>query len=743
MAQGAAACRAKAIWPGAIGLVQQGLAEFPRDTRLTQLLSTLQKARTDAEEVRSTRGSIAPQPDPSHVASVTETVFIPAPVARVPVPPPPAAVEETVVNPPPPNPPVVAPAPPPRPPAAAAPPVKPLPPAGAPAPPRKGPPKRSLGLIAAGMAAVILVIIGSTMLLTRSKKPATQAVPAPVLAPPVAVEESVNSTLRVFADVEAGKYTLDGGDPADLQDGQVSLDTVPPGPHTLKIKGAREEATIAFHTAQGAAPAIDSVSAKELLAVTVTSMGDKATVHASSGSAKIGVDGKPAGEAGAAGLDLTGLSQGNHQLTLGEGKDFRSMVLSMGKAPMLPAFLKSDRNVGTLVVVTGEDGVQVFLDGKPYRRQTQRGQMRIPNLDVKDYTVRVAKDGFAEASEQRASLRKGEEIKLEFQLKPIPKMASLAIQGAIPGSQVLLDQNVIGTVQDDGSFTASSVPPGEHAIELRKDSYKPRKIDKLFEASQTVQLAAADVTPEKLTGTLKLNVEPAEARITIAREGEAPRVVTDTLLSLPDGTYTLSARAANYQDGTYTVSLVSGDTKTLEISLPRALPKTSRTAGGMGDWDLAGAWKLENGWYVRKGGDFIGYKPASTTGKFVFTVEQRHGKRLQWLAARTDNKNYVLFEVDKRTFYRKQVVGGKETQLQKVPLPAQKDKALTIEITIDNGSIIHRLYDGTKWIVLDDWEEPGRAFGNGKFGLNIPRQRRDGAFEFQLRSKITGVGCGP
>ena len=39
---------------------------------------------------------------------------------------------------------------------------------------------------------------------------------------------------------------------------------------------------------------------------------------------------------------------------------------------------------------------------------------------------------------------------------------------------------------------------------------------------------------------------------------------------------------------------------------------------------------------MRKGGDFIGFKPASTNGTFVFTIEQRHGKRMQWVAARAE-----------------------------------------------------------------------------------------------------------
>jgi serine/threonine-protein kinase len=728
---------------GALNLVEQGLAEFPRDTRLTQLRATLQKACAEVEAVRATRSGTAAAPGPGPAAgTATETVLSPAPSAPLPGSAlPVSAAAETSIAPPqqatgaaaagpaegtaaPPLPPSA----PPTPTATSSrPPAQPAQPAGGARPPatlpRSSPPsKLPLGLIAAGMGAVLLLVGGGVVLVTRSKKAptpaATPVLQAPTPAPAPVVEPPVNSTLRVFADVEGGEYTLDDRPPAGLQDGQISLDNVPSGTHTLKIKGSREGATIVFRTAQGAAPSIDSLSARELLAVTVTSIGGNAKLQSSSGPAKVGVDGKPAGVVAAGGLDLTGLSEGNHELTVGEGQDLRSMVLGVGTVPMLTAFLKSDRNVGTLVIVTGEDGVKVFLDGKPYRQQTQRGQLRIPNLGVKDYTVRIAKDGFMDTAEQHASLRKGEEFKLEFQLKPVPKVASLAIQGAIPGSQVLLDQAAIGIVQDDGSFTASSVPPGEHAVELRKEAYRPKKIEKHFEASQTVQLAGADVALEKLPGTLKLNISPTDAQITIARQGEAPRPVTGAVLSLPEGTYTLSARAPNYQEKTYTAALGAGDTKTLDIALAKSAAKTA--GGDMTNWDTSGTWKQEGGWYVLRGGDFIGYKPATTNGTFVFTIEQRHGKRMQWVAARTDGKNYVLFQIDRKNFYRAQVVNGKETLLKKIPLPAQKQNTYTIEMDVDDGSIVNKLHDGSNWIVLDKWEEPNHAFGNGKFGFYVP-----------------------
>jgi len=722
---------------GAVKLIDQGMAEFPRDTRLNQLRATLQKARADLEELRATRNATAMTAH-AEPAPATETVWSPPAGAAVPQPPVTSpAVAETVAQPPlpaaaapsaqtSPAPPAMSPVPTPAAPAPAlAPPAQPV---RVPAPPLPAAAtgatklerrKLPLWLIASGMFVMLLLLGEGVALLTRAKHPPAQTaapvIPAPAPPPAPVVEPPVNSTLRVFADVESGEYTLDDRPPAGLQDGQIFLDNIPPGEHTLKIKGTREGAAITFHTAQGAPPAMDSVSARELLAVTVASMGGNAKVQSSSGSAKVGLDGKPAGVVGPGGLELNGLSDGNHELTVGEGKDLRSMVLGIGTAPMLTAFLKSDRNVGTLVIITGEDGVKVFLDGKLYRQQTQRGQLRIPNLGVKDYAVRVVKDGFLDTAEQHAALRKGEEFKLSFQLKPVPKVASLALQGAIPGSQVLLDQSAIGIVQDDGTFTASSVAPGEHTVELRKEAYKPRKIERRFEASQTVQLAAADVALEKLPGTLKLSISPADAQVTIARQGETPRPVTGTVLTLAEGAYTLSAHAANYQDRTYTASLAAGENRTLEIALVKAAAK----GGDMTNWDAPG-WKQEAGWYVAKGGDFIGFKPPATNGAFVFTVDLRHGRRAQWVAARTDASNFILFQLDRKNFYRAQVVNGKETQLKKVSLSAQKQSTFTIEMDVDTGSIQNKLRDGANWIVLDRWEEANRAFGGGRFGFYVP-----------------------
>ena len=46
---------------------------------------------------------------------------------------------------------------------------------------------------------------------------------------------------------------------------------------------------------------------------------------------------------------------------LGEGKDQKNVKENFGPAPMLTAFLKSDLNIGTVIVSTGEDDVTVLL----------------------------------------------------------------------------------------------------------------------------------------------------------------------------------------------------------------------------------------------------------------------------------------------------------------------------------------------------------------------------------------------
>src|SRR5208337_2489693 len=149
--------------------------------------------------------------------------------------------------------------------------------------------------------------------------------------------------------------------------------------------------------------------------------------------------------------------------TAGAGK----VTLKVSPKDQPPA--ESGRILGTLIVVAGQDDARVFLNGELQRQLTQAGQLRLPNLELKDYVVQVSKSGFQDPPQQKIGIRKGEESRLIFHLQPQPRLASLTIQGGAPGTTVLVDQTLVGTIQRDGTLSVTTVDPGDHTVELRND----------------------------------------------------------------------------------------------------------------------------------------------------------------------------------------------------------------------------------------------------------------------------------
>jgi hypothetical protein len=537
---------------------------------------------------------------------------------------------------------------------------------------------------------------------------------------PASVEltlQPLPQVVRLRTDLEAGRVRLDGQVVGELQEGEFTLDSVAPGSHTLEISGLHSKASIPFEVTPGAIPRITGpVTGEELRAVALSSIGGRVVVHSSFGAVGASLDGQPAGKVGADGMVLEGLAAGAHELTLGEGDDQRKLVIETGPAPALTVSLSSDRNVGTLVVVAGEDGVRVLLNGKEYRRKTRRGQLRIPNLEVREYSVEVSKPGYQTVPGQRAEIRKGEEARLVFRLVSLPTAASLSIQGAPPGAQVILDRNPLGTVQADGSFSASNLEPGPHTIELRKEEYKPRQIARQFRAGEAVRLSGGEASLESAMGTLRLNVSPPDSRVTLARRGESQeRPVNESTLVLPEGSYNLTARAPNHSSRSASVQIVAGESRTLSLLL------SEEKRGGMDDWEDPKSWTRDGEWFVRRGGDFTLFGITPTAGRFVFTVALRRGRRLQWVVNQTDKKNYLLFQMDKKYFYRSQVRNGDSTRESKAEHVIGDAGYYTLQIKVTPGGLVHEAYDGKKWVTLDTWSAADLNSAEGKFGFLVPR----------------------
>lgn len=546
-----------------------------------------------------------------------------------------------------------------------------------------------------------------------------------------------SQSLKLFTDLDSGKVLIDDQPAGELQDRQLVIDRVQPGKHNVKVLGRMGTAAFTFECSPGSPATLSGpIAANNLLAIILSTSGTRGRLYGSSGPVKVALDGKPVGEAGPNGLDISSPAPGDRELTWGQGKDQRKLQVNFAPTPTLTAFLKADLNAGTLVVLTGEDGVKIYLNGKEYRTTTQRGQIRIL-VGARDYTIRVAKEGYQDEPEQKVQIAKGEERKVEFKLRPVPKVAALQLRGAAAGAAVFLGRDRLGIVGPDGSFSASNIAPGDHNIELRKEQFLPKRIARSFRAGETVTVEGAEVTLERSLGTLRLALSPADARITIRRTDETQaRPAGGVTLQLKEGSYVVSAAAPGYQPKSLTVALASGETKTVELVLAREVAApVKQVFGGMGEWEEPAAWTSEGPWMVRKGGNYVLYRSLPAAGVFSFNAALLKGRRLQWVVDYHDPKNHALFQVEKKQLIVKDVVNGKQTERAKVNHPMEKSSTYTLQVEIANGSVITRMYDGQRWIVLDSWAAPGRDFPGGKFGFLIPGGDQYGLSGFKFTPK--------
>jgi hypothetical protein len=529
--------------------------------------------------------------------------------------------------------------------------------------------------------------------------------------------------LRILTDLPQGQVVFDDQPPAELQDGQFVINNVQPGKHTVKVssKGGAE-ASFPVEIAAAHQPAVDgAVTAKNLIAVLVSSMGSNARVVTNS-PAKLALNGQPQTDANPAGVDLSGFKPGVNEIAVGEGKDQHVLAESFGPAPMLTAFLKSDLNIGTLIVSTAEDNVRVFVNGKEYPRKTQRGQLRIPTLGT--VNVRVTKDGFELTAPQTAEVKKGSEVRVEFKMQPVPQVATLQIREATPGAEILLDQKSLGVVGEDGSFSANSVPPGDHTIELRKDQFMPKRMQRQFVVGHAVALQGGDAALAAAIGTVKLSRAPADAQVVYRRADETQgHELRGNQADLPTGSYVFTARAPGYTDKTERLQVAAGETATLQLALAKvvaAAPPPPKSFG-MADFEDANAWSKQGDLWVHKGEGVVPFK-LPTNGTFTFTVRLLHGGslfrggRIRWAVQYVDAKNYDLFELDRKVLSSKVIEGGKTYDRGKFEHGLNdKEMSYTVQVDVSPGQLVHRVRNGDNWLILDTWKEPGRKFNEGKF----------------------------
>lgn len=469
-----------------------------------------------------------------------------------------------------------------------------------------------------------------------------------------------NPTLRLYTDLVPATVAIDGNPPQDLKDGELVLDNLVPGRHSVQVTGAVNghpgNAAFSFDVAENSAPRVIGLpSASNAMAVLVSAQGGNGRLVTNAQNSQILLDGKPAGQVGVDGLSLENLGTADHDLQVTQDKDRQRFVLTYTAAPALTAYVKSDPNAGTVVVMAGQDGADVYVNGKPYRRKTERGQLRIPDLGVGDYVLRVHKEGFVDPPPETVEVKKGEESAVAFRLDPIPALATLEVKGALTGTNVFVDNQLAATVGPDGNASIPSVKPGDHTVELRRDQALTKRFQRTFRAGDVIVLSGPDVTLDQLVAENKP-----------ARPAPAPA----------------PAAASNSID-------IAGE--------------QVRKGGGFVPYHVP-----------RAPGHYTFLAQARKSGLF-------HRGKLQWYAAYEDGDNYVLFTLDGKHASVREVRDGKSTEVNRIPFSLSSDDWVQVDLAVKPDSIDARVKtpDG-EWNELGPISSAGHDFTEGKVGFYIP-----------------------
>ncbi len=478
-------------------------------------------------------------------------------------------------------------------------------------------------------------------------------------------------TLRLYTDLVPGTVSVDGKDPVDLQDGELTLENLAAGKHSINLLGANGKASFDFTVETMKAPQLAATpSADNAMIVAVSTQDGEGKLVTNAIPSQVVLDGKTIGDVEQDGIDLTELGVTDHDLQIKRTRDQQRFILTYTVAPAMTVFIKSDPNAGSVLIMAGQDDVQVFVNDKPYRRMTERGQLRIPNLKVGEYIIRVHKPGFVDAAPTVIHIIKGEESRVEFQLTPVPQIATLEVRGAQPGTTVFLDRDLLATIGGDGSVTLPGIKAGDHTIELRHEGSVPKRLQRTFTTGATISLSGPDVTLDRPV----TNEKPSPTSAPVQEQKQAS-----------------PAPPAAQQ--------------------PVVEKETTLLAGER----------------IQRGGGFVIFHATTGPGRYDFSAQLRKGggflkkERLQWFAGYRDPKNYVLFQIDGKHLVIREVSEGKGTDMRRVPFEVDPNDWVQVEMSVHPNSIDTKIRPANgAWRDAGSIPVEGADLTQGKVGFLVP-----------------------
>lgn len=528
--------------------------------------------------------------------------------------------------------------------------------------------------------------------------------------------------IAISTNLNEAQLSFDNAVPTKIAGAETTLKDIASGSHSLRLFGGASEALVNMKFSEGEAPQVAlPILTRAFGVAVVASQGTNARVFYSAPNTKAALDGQSLVDVPVAGLALTGLAPGRHELTMEvPGYGTQRVLFECSPAPMLAVAATADLAVGGLRLSVNEDGATVFLNNSPIGLRPQRGLLLLYLLP-KSYSVRIEKSGFTTPPEQTVELKRGQEAKLQFQLLPAPKTATLAVRNGTPSSEVLVDGRRVGIVGMDGKFTAS-VEAGRRRLEISKTGYRTLSSEQDFAAGKTVEVAA---TLAVANGTLRIVLQPPtlKPQLELRRDNEPPRRLSgESTLELPEGTYTLLASATGFRPYSVTVAVRAGQAVTASVNM-EAQASTSAArpvnAATLADWEKTDGWDRDSSGLRRQGGEWT-FLPNSVAANVRFRALLEKGKALEWSLVR-DSGNRVDYRLEKGELERQETLAGKRGARVRVPVAIKLEESFEVQMRLAAGSV-ETTVQGAANRATDLLSNPSVNYAAGRFGFHVSRR---------------------
>ena len=263
-------------------------------------------------------------------------------------------------------------------------------------------------------------------------------------------------------------------------------------------------------------------------------------------------------------VTLSGISTGSHTIILkksGYSDSSTSVIIAAGQTASVSATLIAQSTTGSINIKSTPAGATILLDG------VNKGTTPaiLSGISTGSHTVVLKKSGYSDYSTS-VTVAAGQTASVSATLNVQSTTGSINIKSTPAGATILLDGMNKGT----SPVTLSGISTGSHTVILKKSGYSDSSTSVTIADGQTASVSVT-LNIQSTTGSINIISTPAGA--TILLDGMNKGTTPATLTGISPGSHTAVLKKNGYTDSSNSVTVSSGQTASLSVTL-NALAKT-------------------------------------------------------------------------------------------------------------------------------------------------------------------------